>query len=96
LLASNSSRRTGADSLASVCPGQGREYATFRKPFFREPPVSVKRPPVKAPKASGGTIAMGAKPLLRIDNVEGDPLTLEKYLASKSWRRAAGPMRKSA
>src|SRR4029077_7027286 len=30
---------------------------------------SAKRPPVRAPKTSGGTIAMGAKPLLRIDNV---------------------------
>ena len=28
--------------------------------------------------------------------VEGDPLTLEKYLKSKSWRRAAGELRKSA
>src|SRR4029077_9437495 len=30
---------------------------------------SAKRPPVRAPKTSGGTIAMGAEPLLRIDNV---------------------------
>ena len=27
---------------------------------------------------------------------EGDPLTLEKYLATKSWRRAPAELRKSA
>ena len=33
---------------------------------------------------------------LRRPPVEGDPLTLEKYLSSKSWRRAPDRLRKSA